>query len=152
MSIEVTSLDPVVTTKNLIALISMGIWQFALLIYSLVKISQVLKKIDPNQTEVRRKIRSLWIAQLIGLIAPTTSIVGNIMKNNILLLKKLERFFFILIILDLAVMYLLVCIPYEELKITLVVKRNVIIVLCILTAFEFVFQQICEKKVNGERR
>ena len=82
MPINVDTLDPVVTDKNYIALISMGIWQYTLLIYSLVKISQVLKKINPSQTEVKRKIRTLWLAQLIGLFAPTVSVVGNIMDNN----------------------------------------------------------------------
>ena len=82
MPIKVTSLDPVDTTKNYIALISMGIWQYTLLIYSLVRISQVLKKIDPKQKDVRKKIRILWTAQLIGLLAPTASVVGNILKNN----------------------------------------------------------------------
>jgi len=62
MRIEVETLDPVVTTKNYIALISMGIWQYALLIYSLVKISQVLKKIDPENKDVRKKIQTLWTA------------------------------------------------------------------------------------------
>jgi len=82
MPIEVSSLDPVETTKNYIALISMGVWQYTLLIYSLVKISQVLRKIDPDNKEVRKKIRTLWTAQLIGLAAPTVSVIGNILQNN----------------------------------------------------------------------
>lgn len=82
MRIEVTSLDPVVTSKNYVALISMGIWQYALLIYSLVNISKVLKKINPENIEVRKKIRTLWTAQLVGLMAPTVSVVGNIIKNT----------------------------------------------------------------------
>ena len=82
MPIEVSSLDPVETTKNYVALISMGVWQYSLLIYSLVKISQILKKIDPENKVVRKKIRTLWIAQLIGLMAPTASVIGNILGNN----------------------------------------------------------------------
>ncbi len=59
MPIEVRSLDPVETTKNYVALISMGVWQYILLIYSLVKISQILKKIEPENKVVRKKIRTL---------------------------------------------------------------------------------------------
>ncbi|MHA1511174.1 MAG: hypothetical protein ACTSRX_05575, partial [Promethearchaeota archaeon] len=46
-----------------------------------VKISQVLKKIDPENKDVRKKIQTLWTAQLIGLMAPTVSVVGNILGN-----------------------------------------------------------------------
>ena len=82
MQIEVTSLDPVITTKNYVALISMGIWQYILLIYSLIRISQVLKKINPDNKEVRKKIRTLWTAQLVGIGAPTVSVIGNILGEH----------------------------------------------------------------------
>ncbi len=82
MPISVSSLDPVETTKNYVALISMGIWQYILLIYSLVRISQVLKKINPENKEVRKKIKTIWTAQLIGLGAPTVSVLGNILGNS----------------------------------------------------------------------
>ncbi|MHA1719869.1 MAG: hypothetical protein ACTSXK_10135 [Promethearchaeota archaeon] len=83
MPIKVESLDPVETTKNYVALITMGVWQYCLLIYSLIKISQVLKNINPENKEVKKKIQRLWIAQLIGIGAPTASVVGNILKNAI---------------------------------------------------------------------
>ncbi len=84
LPIEISSLDPVITTKNYVSLISMGIWQYTLLIYSLVRISQVLKKINPENIQVRKKIRTLWTAQLIGIVAPTVSVIGNILGNNTL--------------------------------------------------------------------
>ena len=82
MPISVSSLNPVETIKNYVALISMGVWQYILLIYSLVRISQVLKKINPENKEVRKKIKTLWTAQLIGLGAPTVSVMGNILQNG----------------------------------------------------------------------
>ena len=81
MPISVSSLNPVETTKNYVALISMGVWQYILLIYSLVRISQVLKKINPENKKVRKKIQTLWTAQLIGLGAPTVSVIGNILGD-----------------------------------------------------------------------
>ncbi|MCF2139723.1 MAG: hypothetical protein K9W44_06690 [Candidatus Lokiarchaeota archaeon] len=84
MPVKVESLGPVQTTKNLVALISMGIWQYTLLIYSLVKISQVLKNIEQTNNLVKKKIQKLWIAQLIGLMAPTASVIGNILQNYVI--------------------------------------------------------------------
>ncbi|WP_457558857.1 hypothetical protein [Candidatus Harpocratesius sp.] len=84
MPVKVELLDPVQTTKNFVALISMGVWQYTLLIYSLVKISQVLKNIEQTNNIVKKKIQKLWMAQFIGLMAPTASVIGNILQNYVI--------------------------------------------------------------------
>jgi len=68
--------------KNIISLLATGIWSFSLMIYNSIQLYNVLKQIEDSQVQIRKKIKFLIIAQLIGILSPTMSVIGNITKNS----------------------------------------------------------------------
>ncbi|MBD3195075.1 MAG: hypothetical protein GF317_08480 [Candidatus Lokiarchaeota archaeon] len=82
---RVLHVQPIIEAdKNIISLLATGIWSFILMIYNSIQLFKVLKELENSIAKVKLKIKYLLIAQLIGLISPTMSIIGNITKNSYL--------------------------------------------------------------------
>ena len=68
--------------KNLISLLTTGIWVFILMIYNSILLFKTLKRIKDTEEQIKNKIRILVIAQIFGLLSPTMSVIGNITNNS----------------------------------------------------------------------
>lgn len=70
--------------KNLVSLLVTGIWVFILMIYNSIQLYKILKDIEEPDKGIKNKIKLLITAQLIGILSPTMSVIGNISKNSLL--------------------------------------------------------------------
>ncbi len=68
--------------KNIISLLATGIFSFTLMIYNSIQLYNVLNDIENAKVQIRKKIKILIVAQLIGILSPTMSVIGNITKNS----------------------------------------------------------------------
>lgn len=82
---EVIQVTPIIeANKSIISLLTTGIVALGFMAYNLIMIYTALAEIDPSQTRIRKKVKTLGIAQIVGLMSPIMSIIGNITKNEIL--------------------------------------------------------------------
>ncbi|MFW9989775.1 MAG: hypothetical protein ACFFC3_14070, partial [Candidatus Odinarchaeota archaeon] len=70
--------------KDLVSLLTTGIWVFILMIYNSIQLYKTLQHIEDPDKTLKNKITLLLIAQLIGILSPTMSVIGNITKNSLL--------------------------------------------------------------------
>ncbi len=70
--------------KDYVSLLTTGILAISFMIYNLVRIIIALNEIDRSETRIRKKITILGIAQLIGLLSPLMSVIGNVTKNDVI--------------------------------------------------------------------
>ncbi|MFX1366171.1 MAG: hypothetical protein ACFFCE_05110 [Promethearchaeota archaeon] len=70
--------------KNIISLLTTGIWVFILMIYNSIQLYKTLQNIEDPDKTLKNKINLLLIAQLLAILSPTMSIIGNITKNSLL--------------------------------------------------------------------
>ncbi|TFG00947.1 MAG: hypothetical protein EU541_00660 [Promethearchaeota archaeon] len=70
--------------KNIISLLATGVLSLGFMIYNLILLYIALSRINKSETFIRKKIKVLAIAQIIGLMSPIMSVIGNILKNDII--------------------------------------------------------------------
>ncbi len=70
--------------KNLVSLLTTGIWVFILMIYNSIQLYKTLQNMEDPDKTLKNKIKLLLTAQLIGILSPTMSVIGNITKNSLL--------------------------------------------------------------------
>ncbi|MFX1502437.1 MAG: hypothetical protein ACFFDH_15860 [Promethearchaeota archaeon] len=70
--------------KNLVSLLTTGIWVFILMIYNSIQLYKTLQYIEDPDKTLKNKITLLLIAQIIGVLSPTMSVIGNITKNSLI--------------------------------------------------------------------
>lgn len=70
--------------KNLVSLLTTGIWVFILMIYNSIQLYKTLQDMEDPDKTLKNKIKLLLTAQLIGILSPTMSVIGNITKNSLL--------------------------------------------------------------------
>ena len=70
--------------KNIVSLLTTGIWVFILMFYNSIQLFKILKYIEDQEKIIKNKIKILIIAQIIGILSPTMSVIGNITGNSLL--------------------------------------------------------------------
>jgi hypothetical protein len=82
---KVTQIQPEIQAdKSIISLLATGIFAFSVFIYNSIQLYNVLQEIEDPREKIRKKIKILLIAQLIGILSPTMSVIGNILRNSFL--------------------------------------------------------------------
>lgn len=76
---EVYQLTPTIeANKSLISLLATGIWSYILMIYNTITLFRILSGIDESKKRMKKNIKYLIYAQLIAILSPTMSVIGNI--------------------------------------------------------------------------
>ncbi|MBD3227276.1 MAG: hypothetical protein GF329_03730 [Candidatus Lokiarchaeota archaeon] len=82
---EVYQLVPSIEAyKNIVSLLATGIWAYILMIYNSISLFRILRNMDKSKKRLKRNITVLTSAQLIALLSPTMSVIGNIIENNLI--------------------------------------------------------------------
>jgi len=80
---RVTQISPEIEAdKNIISLLATGIWSIMLMIYNTINLYKSLNAMEEAEQSVKNRIKILFFAQIVGLLSPTMSIIGNITKNS----------------------------------------------------------------------
>ncbi|MBD3213808.1 MAG: hypothetical protein GF311_14460 [Candidatus Lokiarchaeota archaeon] len=89
--------------KSLVSLLATGVWSFALMIYNSITLFSVIKEFDVSEVKMKTKLNRLLIAQLIGILSPTMSVIGNITGNTII-----HAFMFVFLAIPMVLVGLLI--------------------------------------------
>ncbi len=72
----------IIAEKNIISLLATGVWSIGLMIYNTINLYNSLSAMEEAEQSVKNKVRILFFAQIVSLLSPIMSIIGNITKNS----------------------------------------------------------------------
>ncbi len=80
-NVEVTSLDPVTTKKNIPANLLIVFWNYFLMGYNIKKFREAIKSMEEDGSQIKERIQNIYTGQVLALFCPMWSVIGNIMND-----------------------------------------------------------------------